>query len=468
LVCVLYTKMTDFDFNIENYSIRDIEQFFKFSKQTQYTATDVELRETEIRESLLQSGHVNKKLKRDLIQFLTLAKQWLIREKCKSPVAPTAIPRDYRQESYPVIPTKHTSTTVVGGEEGNTSNHHTQFQYNHSMYPTSINPLEKRILTKNICVDTVFRSSYHNTSSANFIYLLPKEIKNVFSIQLTSFEFPHTWYSFSNQYKNNEITIQLFHLPPIENVNTDDCIHTIVIPDGNYTKELFQTMINQYFQTKQEGLEHLYLEFDPYTSSTILRFSDTYLTRMKQAELDEDFEGLNRLKSFYFVLDTMIDADISRPLYKNLGWMLGFRKKRYIVTYDSKFVSFTDEKSRPFFPYEYYGYCKSESSYSGESVNHYFFVELDDYHNNFPTDTIVSIHDSNTNYLGKNIIARIAVRGDGVIADNAADKIFKMREYFGPVNLDKFKIRLLNRFGDVLDLNQNDYSFTLEIKQIYA
>ena len=82
----------------------------------------------------------------------------------------------------------------------------------------------------------------------------------------------------------------------------------------------------------------------------------------------------------------------------------------------------------------------------------------------------MSVSDTNSNYLGKNIIARITITSgiNTIVTDNASDQIFKKREYFGPVNIDKFKIRLLNRFGDVINLNNNDYSFTLELKQIYS
>ena len=53
------------------------------------------------------------------------------------------------------------------------------------------------------------------------------------------------------------------------------------------------------------------------------------------------------------------------------------------------------------------------------------------------------------------------------LTDNASDGIFKKREYFGPIKLEKFKIRILNKYGEVINLKQNDFSFVLEIKQLY-
>ncbi len=63
------------DLDINNYSIKDIEQFFRFKPKSGYNANDVELRECEIREQLISSGHINKRVKRDVIEFLTLAKK---------------------------------------------------------------------------------------------------------------------------------------------------------------------------------------------------------------------------------------------------------------------------------------------------------------------------------------------------------------------------------------------------------
>ena len=69
--------MSDLDLDIENYSIIDLEKFFKLNPKSNYTASDIELKEYEIREQLLSSGHVDKKMKRNLIEFLTKGKQLL-------------------------------------------------------------------------------------------------------------------------------------------------------------------------------------------------------------------------------------------------------------------------------------------------------------------------------------------------------------------------------------------------------
>ena len=43
----------------------------------------------------------------------------------------------------------------------------------------------------------------------------------------------------------------------------------------------------------------------------------------------------------------------------------------------------------------------------------------------------------------------------------------KTRIYNGPVTLKKMHIRILDKFGNVIDLNNMDFSFTLELELLY-
>ena len=52
--------MENLDLDINNYSINDIEKFFKLKKKTVYTVDDIELKETQIREQLLKTSSNSK------------------------------------------------------------------------------------------------------------------------------------------------------------------------------------------------------------------------------------------------------------------------------------------------------------------------------------------------------------------------------------------------------------------------
>ena len=54
-----------------------------------------------------------------------------------------------------------------------------------------------------------------------------------------------------------------------------------------------------------------------------------------------------------------------------------------------------------------------------------------------------------------------------VLFDDPSDKITKKRHYFGPVNIDKLHIQLIDEYGTEIDMNYNDFSFALEFDILY-
>ena len=81
--------MESLDLDINNYGVDDLVKFFRFTPTDVLTPSSIELRETETRELLFSTGHINKRFKRDLIAFLTEAKTVLIEKKCKKEAKPT-------------------------------------------------------------------------------------------------------------------------------------------------------------------------------------------------------------------------------------------------------------------------------------------------------------------------------------------------------------------------------------------
>ena len=115
----------------------------------------------------------------------------------------------------------------------------------------------------------------------------------------------------------------------------------------------------------------------------------------------------------------------------------------------------------------YEGVLQSDSAYGNGSVN-YIFISIDDFNKNFISNTIIA--SSENNYLGDNIIGRVSINEsfNSIMLHTASDKIFKQRDYLGPVNLNKFRIKLLYKYGNVLDLNNNDFSMSIEMTQLYS
>ena len=142
------------------------------------------------------------------------------------------------------------------------------------------------------------------------------------------------------------------------------------------------------------------------------------------------------------------------------GWYLGFRGVEYIAP---KTLTYTDILTNT----QYFNYVVSETSY-GSSEDSYLFLEVDDFHNNFQTDTVISTNA--TSYVGKNILARVVLNAGSLrlVQNNGNDGMFKKREYLGPVRIERLHFRLLNKFGDVVDLTYNNFSFALEFVTIYS
>ena len=96
---------------------------------------------------------------------------------------------------------------------------------NNPIAPGKINTIKRILQTQNLHLHSCFRQNTLSSSS-DYQYNLPTEIKHVVSMRLASIEIPNTRYLFSSKQKNNTFTIQL-------NQET----FCITIPEGNYTNE---------------------------------------------------------------------------------------------------------------------------------------------------------------------------------------------------------------------------------------
>ena len=360
----------DIDLNLNNYTTQDLENLFGL--QDNYTILDVEQKKQQLSDKLLQMN-VNTKMQNDIIIFLNNAKEKLVN---KSDIIP-----------------KKTNGFIYSNPS--------------DFFQGTFNPIEKRLITKTICIDTFFRSNYKYTKSTDFTYTFPESINNVVSIQIKSVEMPYTWYNISASQKNNAFTITY-------STNTV----TITIPDGNYSINTLISSIN----TQLSSLPNNF---------SISLIPNTYTVQITS---DVDF-----------------DLNFASAGPVSLGWLLGFRDSIYtgLDTYTS------------------------ESTHLS-SKNNYFFIDVDDFHNNHITDAVISIirNQSTPSYIGNNIMARIPVPESAsfntLIINTLSDCILKKRDYFGPVKLEKMNLRILNRFGEVIDLNKNDYSIVFEVTQLYS
>jgi hypothetical protein len=124
---------------------------------------------------------------------------------------------------------------------------------------------------------------------------------------------------------------------------------------------------------------------------------------------------------------------------------------------------------KPVFAYGAYDYASSgATSFTTEAVYNsspydYIYFTLNDY-NMSQSQNIFGMFSKSI--LGDNILAVIPVTSNSfnICFDNGINLIEKKREYYGPVNIQRLKIQLLNQYGEVLNLNNMDFSFSLELE----
>ena len=429
------------DLDINNYSLNDLEKFFKLKKNSNYLAKDVELKETVIREQLLKSGHIDKRMKRDLIEFLEKAKNLIIQEKCPPPRQPSVLPRN-----YPLDPSDFPGSRIPPSrEEELTVRPKTQFVYsqNSEFFPGEINPLKTRVISKCLTIDTRFRDNFYTTSSTDFTFQMPLKINKVVSMQLSSFEIPVSFYGISSKYGNNFLYLKITYPNPGYDDEPLEIERNIIIPDGNYNGQDLIDKINDLLCPKT-------FDGSPLNPNDLFTYIEFYL------DVTETGSGTGKVTLRTTGLKaseiTKITMDFTKDIYGNsdnidisskIGWNLGFTHKLY----DNKNFYVSDTLIEP-------------------ATIRYIYLAVDDFNNSVNNHFITAFNQS---ILNPNIIARISIKGTyfSLLMENDLNVFTEPRIYFGPVDVQRLRVRLFDDHGRILDMNNANYSFCLVFKILY-
>jgi hypothetical protein len=456
--------MSDLDLNIDNYSIIDLELFFKLNPNQTYTASDIELQETIISSQLLSSGHINMRIKNDLMGFLNTAKNLLITTKCPPLYKPTTLPKNTRLDPYNLPLSQEAPCSRIGEI---ITRPETQYIYtqNSDYFPGISNPLKLRTITKCLNIDSLFRTTSKTyTPSSDFTFQLPLTLNKVVSMQLTAFEIPKTFYGISAALGNNYLNMSLSNQQADYNYDSVYNNFIVIIPDGNYSNQSLLDEINlQLCPRNTDGTINPANNFNNFFAFIHFRLNNSdNITNQVIFEISP--EGLEYLKIIpvngtltpfvidYFNMDFTLDitgvVNTTLPLYCKLGFNLGF-VKNYIYQ-DAKFYI-------------------SESSIN-TNLNNYIYLAIDDF-NNSVNNTFISAF--NESLLSPDILARITINKDTDLVQTKImnlDNSFavnEMRQYFGPVDIQKIRVRLFNCYGNILELNNVEYSLCLSFKMLY-
>jgi hypothetical protein len=286
--------------------------------------------------------------------------------------------------------------------------------------PGNLNSVKRITQLLNLNLNSCFRSNYYQSNPCDFLYLFPIEIKNVLSMRLASIEIPNAWYLFSKMKKNNLFEIDL-------SINDEKSNYLITVPDGNYDIETLQYYLNTtYFY--ESGLN---------TPLKYIKFSiDPHTLKSRFEILDHDPSTISFSLKFI--------ENINQNAMVTMGWILGFRLGTYLDISD----------------------CIVSEGLFDAGGDRYIYVCINDFQYNNNTSNVVCFDKS---ILNEDVIAKIPmINGKLSLIINDNNQILaKLRRYNGPINLSRLQIKILDKFGSIIDLNHMDFSFTLELEILY-
>jgi hypothetical protein len=401
------------DFNLKNYQKTELQDMFELPSD--YNQELVDIQEKKLRDNIVNNQTIHENIKNKTLIFLKEAKQLLLTDlanfyNTRFDLKPTPIDTDNNHDVQERKPTPFLNS------------------FPSEFFPGIINPLKKRVSTKNLNIDTRFRENYYASPATNYHLNLPIKMSSVMTMQLSAFEMPTTFYNVSKQYGNNFMTLTV----TTTTIETTSAVLTI--QDGNYTYDTITSYLNSILTNLGDPFDKLIFAINIMNTSGSGQMVVGVKTGVDLTTIDF---------SLNFQADKNGKEDKSTPLPLKLGWTLGFRNGFYI----------------------------NNSTYVSEGVvdllgPRYIYLVVDDYNNNVNNNFYSAF---TTSILNNNILARISMNANffDILGQNNLSIITTPREYYGPVDIQKMNIQLLDEYGRVLDINNMDYSFCLTFKTVY-
>jgi hypothetical protein len=408
-----YWKLT-----VSDYNLNEIQNLFGLKDP--HTLEEIINSDIILTERIKIDDSIDANKKQQILTFLNDAKEKLIDEQKKS--------------------MSHLTKTHVHTGDGHMvqSNKHRSLATIHSSHPNY-----KKVLA----INSKFRDDYYGTLSTDFLLNPPTKISQVMSLELTGFELPNTYFQISKSLGNNFFWLGWQKTAPLV-LNW----YYIDIPDGTYNRESMQGKINTEIQ-KATGLPAgscPQCVIDTASFRTVFALPTTTTNPAAFLQL-----AFNRLRGGYTSTDAsqnnLVPADIDSTdsnIAQNFGWILGFRMAEY----------------------------KASTAYVSEGVydawgTKYVYVIVNDFNKNF-SNLIEPVYNSS---LGRdNILARVSLApllstiSNGTSLADQFNRGDYVRNYFGPVDIEKMRITITDEFGRVINLNNMDLSLAITCTCLYS
>ena len=332
-----------------------------------------------------------------------------------------------------------------------------------------------------------FNRLTHNPS--DYVLNLSQPISNVTKIKLLNLSIPMTWYVFSGDYGTNYVDISS------NGINT-----TLTIAEGNYNSSNIISALNN--------------------AATDASLSIVFSYNSINGKISVENNTGNTIQiNWYYPRNTgSCGYAQGQKMDYNLGWLLGFRERSNLLShgitltassilntqgFDYLFISLDDfANNKP--NQDLITNVKQKNIYKLPSYYNKHTMDQDCSGATFPENCLPEKSgcgmvpqnpDDRSKLTQKQLytVDQIKSAMDGIDVDrygapSASDLLIKVvvdfnfsdnlilrngdlnegdRFYFGPVTFRKFKVRLLSKFGHVINLNERNWTFTIQTTQNY-
>ena len=487
--------MDPFDLNINNYSIDELEDFFMLGTNAGvpiYDTTAVEQKKNALCNKLTRESAFTPELRSGIRSFLEEASSRIVTYISGSgggsrsnisadynPYSPSQtdlLPSTQQsQAASNAFNSMHNTVIQESGHfliqnpsamnqnQNSASNNYgnTQALSLHSGSTTfqgsgtgTLNPIQRRTVKRALNIDTRFRPNYHSTKSTDVQISLPYRFEKVIGLRVAAVEMPLTYYAISAELGNNTFRVEW-----MEPNNTTPSQYCVTLPDGNYETS-FSSTSDTSNTTIESAINALLTAGTGTPGNAPLKLRYTVDRTSGRSIFTQDNSVTDAIP---FKISFNVDRDgndvenAALPLY--LGWSLGFRAAAYNR-------GINDAQSNPSTAVISEGTCCIRGP-------QYAFIAIDDYNNSVNNYFISAYQES---VSSPNVVARLNLsqiqqngqsyqmgQDDGV----SSQLDFRSRSYFGPVDIQKMRITVLDEFGRVLNLNNMDWSMAIMFECMY-
>jgi hypothetical protein len=447
-----------FDLDINNYSSEDLMNFFKLGNT--FSLEELAKKEYDLATSILSVDNktYNSKMKFDIINFIKLAKDLLINFKNdmeNNKEIKKNIERFVNKDKDPRV-----------GRIINPLSEHPTLE-NTIIPKESINGYNYDVMTSVYVFNTVARNEFYTTTASSSTYDLPVKWKNVISISLSAATIPNVMYAFNFEEGTDQIYIEEDNTGlsgivtiPAGNYSPFDIAQIQILQEASFPEALTKAINDQlgtYSGVPPVGRFKVTIDIsNRKTTITNNTNAFTMITTGRDSYNDPNQVQKNPAKPACanpFSNRIFIDYGVNPPKREDvpvidyvstMGYLMGFREIVY-----SGLKSYT-----------------SESIFNNTYSNYLYFC-LDDYTGSQPLTNTYGMGNGTT--LKENILGVIPINSNlfSPTFDSNANFIYKKREYFGPVDISRITVKLINQKGNLVNLHNSNFNFALQVKSIY-